>query len=507
MPNNPEGASSYMAWRALTEDALLPPPALPVGRRSFGCPQMAEAATLYCGARSLMGAVRELPALAARLMKPAQAGGEGEMPAGYTYLGQLMAHDLCTPTEGEFDYALSGPAPGFTRQTVTQALREHPLHLESLFGPITADAALPVLHRFPPAPLFYPYFAADIPRRKPVSGPGRSLGDLPDTRNDDNPMIAQLSALFIAHAERVTARLAALGHAPADSLRGAKVATARMWHRILLHDLLPRLALPELADLPADLGAPGGKDIPVEVTAAILRAGHWLVRSQYQLNVNTIPIRVLLKGEPDIAALRARPGGENFWRIDWRNFFDLDSVWPPQRAMRLEGGLTAMFGSDFGLPETMEIHAALVASDNDLALRDLARSADSGLQTVTALAARLAPALRDRFPDWVLWDDSARANLLSGWCAACGHPAPGHLTADPPLYLYALLEAGTGPRVRGFGEGLRLGALGSALLWSSVKGAVEVAASTLPDAPADPDLPLIDDMPSLVRFLTLNSGV
>lgn len=507
MPNPPGGTSPYMAWRMLKAAAQLPPPALPAGRRSFGCPKMAESASLYCGGQSLLGSVRDLPDLAARLVKPVLAGAEGEMPAGYTYLGQLLAHDLCTPTEGEFDYALSDPAPELTRTTVTQAERTHPLHLESLFGPVSADLSLPELHRFPPAPLFYPYFAADITRRKPASGLGRTLGALPDTRNDDNPMIAQLSALFIAHAGAVTTRLAARGHSPADSLRGAKTATVRMWHGLLLRDLLPRLALPALADTPADLGPPGAAEIPVEVMAAILRAGHWLVRTQYRLNVNTVPVRLLLRGDPDIAALRARPGAENFWRIDWRNFFDLDLLSPPQKAMRMEGGLAAMFGSDFGLPDAMEIHSSLVTSDNDLALRDLARSTDGGLQSVSSLATRLAPALRSRFPDWLLWDGPARAKLISDWCNACGHLAPPHLAADPPLYLYTLLEAGRGPATQGFGDGLRLGALGSALLWGAIRAAVETAEAALPDAPVDPDMPDIPDMPSLIRFLTLNSGV
>lgn len=143
------------------------------------------------------------------------------------------------------------------------------------------------------------------------------------------------------------------------------------------------------------------------------------------------------------------PGSADFWRIDWRNFFTpLDPDHPPQHALRLSGGIAPMFGSDFSLPEGLEIHSALVRSSNDLALRDLVRSMDGGLQTVAALVNYLEPALRADHPDWALWQPERRRTLIEAHCASWAKtqalqvPLAAHLIADPPLYLYLLAEAG-----------------------------------------------------------------
>jgi hypothetical protein len=161
-----------------------------------------------------------------------------------------------------------------------------------------------------------------------------------------------------------------------------------------------------------------------------------------------------------------------------------------------------MFGSDFTLPAGLRIHSALVRSDNDLALRDLARSIDGGVQRVSALARRLQ-GLRARYPHWVLWSASTRRAMIADWFAANKlKPVPA-LLRDPPLYLYALIEAGKGTARKGFGGGRHLGALGSVLLGRSIASAIAAAEAALPpDDPALPDLDAITTMPDLVRFLS-----
>ena len=495
---SPPGVSTYLDWRAVPDQAALPPPALPEGRRSFGCPNRAKAkGALHCAGGGLLQSVRDLLPVAAAMVKGSKP--EGPIPAGYTYLGQLLAHDLCSASEGVFDYPLQGQAVPVTQPRPRQML---PLHLETLLGPIAALGPSPDLWRFAPASALFPLFSADLRRVWAPQAVGRRAALVPDSRNDDTPMIAQLSAVFIELAARLTAALRAADLPPDAARQGGRVQAARIWHRILQQDYLPRLCLTGLADLAPDHQAPRHAPlaIPVELTHAVLRCGHWMVRSQYRLNGETVTIADLMAGIDDLEARRRRPGSGDFWRIDWRNFFELDPKHPPQRALALGGGIAAMFGSDHVLPEGIEIHAALVSSDNDLALRDLTRSMDGGLQRVSMLARRLAPRLKAQFPDWALWSATARKGMVRAWCAKAGCDAPGHLSDDPPLYLYLLAEAGAGDTAQGFGNGQSLGALGSALLAASVNGAVACSARMLPAAPETE--PAISTLPDLIRFLS-----
>lgn len=489
-----------MDWRG---DPLgkLPPPALPEGRRSFGCPAMPDPGELHgCAAR--MQALRDLLPLAAGIAKGSTR--EGSIPAGYTYLGQFLAHDLCAPSEGVFDYALNGAPDGVVvsvQQPKPQA-RGVPLHLETLFGPLDAGRPLPAPHVFA-ARRGWPMVAADLPR-KPGDKPMQSRAAVHDPRNDDTPMVSQLAALFLLLACRAEVAFLADGRGAPAARIAAQASAARVWHRILRQDYLPRLCLPgfdpgRLASIEADITAA----IPVELSHAVLRMGHWMVRSAYRLNDLTVPTSKLLAGQSGIEQRRAKAGAEDLWRIDWRHFFPLDPAHPPQPSLALADGVAAMFGSDFALPEAMEIHSALVRSDNDLALRDLARSLDGGLQRVSALATRLAP-LKPHWPDWCLWSDTARRDVLRDWCTARDLTPPPGLPDDPPLYLYVLAEAGEGPAREGFGGGRTLGALGSALLAGSVLTAIAAAERAMPPGlPAAPDgFDAVADMPSLIRFLS-----
>lgn len=493
-------ASRYMDWR-MAPDGTLPPPALPEGRRSFGCPEMARAGELHTGCRSSrLAAVRDLLPVAAGIAKGSDR--EGPIPAGYTYLGQFLAHDLCAPSEGVFDYALNGAAVA-VRQPRAQD-RAVPLHLETLFGPLAHAAPLPLPYRFA-CHADWPYAALDLPRQAEGAAM-QSRVAVHDSRNDDTPMVSQLAGLFLALARWAEEAHLAQGLTPQKARCAAQAGAAQVWHRILRRDYLPRLCLPEcdpaaLAALPAEAAAPAA--VPVELSHAVLRMGHWMVRSAYRLNEQTVPTSKLLSGQSGIEQRRARRGAENLWRIDWRHFFPLEAGVVPQCGLALSDGVAAMFGADFALPEGMEIHAALVRSDNDLALRDLARSLDGGLQSVATLAARLAP-LRSAHPGWCLWNAAARQAMMAAWFAARDLDPPPGMTADPPLYLYVLAESGAGPAAQGYGRGRSLGALGSSLLQGAVLTAITAAERAFPpDLPAAPaGFDAIASMPDLIRFLS-----
>lgn len=492
----PKDDSPYLDWRADPAQARLPARSLPDDRRNFGCPHRATAQNaLHCGGGGLLQSVRELVPIADCLVKPAKE--ESPIPAGYTYLGQLLAHDLCGASEGVFDYPLNGVAQAVAQPSARRGL---PLQLESLLGPVAARSAGPALWRFPtPAPGF-PFVSVDLPRLRRQGRAQRSLGAVADARNDDNPMIAQLGALFILLAQRIEAGLLDAGADPATARLTARLRTVRSWHNILRRDYLPRLCLPGMTGTRPDRR--GAAAIPVELTHAVMRFGHWMVRSQYRMNRDTVATADLLAGIDDIEERRSRPGSENFWRIDWRNFFDLDPANPPQHALALGGGVAAMFGSDYALPDRLEIHSALASSDNDLCLRDLARSVDGGLQRVSVLAKRLAPRWQGRFPDWRLWTARGRRGVIQRFYAQAGLAPQRHLIEDPPLYLYVLAEAGAGPQAEGYGNGASLGALGSGILMASIHAALAASEAALPAAPIRAGYELPVSMPDLIRKLS-----
>ena len=244
-PEDDVTPGGYMIWRG-NPAAILPPPALPEGRRSFGCTAMARPADLHRACGGLRHSVETAVAASAKIAKGSRR--EGRIPAGYTYLGQLLAHDLCAPAEGAFDYPLQGAAPApAPSQRQSRAV---PLHLETLFGPIALKRPLPGLHRFAPHPAF-PMFAADINRVAPCDG-SNARADLHDGRNDDSPMVAQISALFVEAAHRAEAAFRQQGLVADAARLAARAKVARLWHRILVQDYLPRLCLPGLPPPVAD---------------------------------------------------------------------------------------------------------------------------------------------------------------------------------------------------------------------------------------------------------------
>lgn len=505
----------YIAWLEST-DAKLPPEILPSGRCSFAHKGMADATALYSGASDLRQTVKTMVPVAAAVGSAAPA--DGIIPAGFTYFGQLVSHDFSRRTEGVFtmDLLTDGLVPR-QRKRINRARGDAGLMLDSVLGPIEAPADPPEIWRFPPPDPDFPMASVDLRRTHPENG--RLIAPLPDTRNDDSPMLAQLAALFIAYVQRATRILQAQGSTEAPFW--ARLLTVRMFHRIIRQDYLPRMVLPALVQaygrfdtsligLTAPHSAP---HMPVELTNAVLRCGHWMIRPQYALNgtpEGRVRIAELLHGIADIETKR-RTENPNFWRIDWRQFFPLEDSptgIAPQMALAFGQGLTRLVGSSHSLPDSIRIPEHLVSTNDDFALRDLARSTCGGLMSVAALTDLLRPHLAQCFPDWTLWDQTARQRMVTAWCGQ--HMAAAdiadHLILDPPLYLYSLIESGGSAP----GEGNRhsLGALASVILAESLMARIAHCEGFLDPVPeacrsAVEGAAPITSMAALIRFLTL----
>jgi hypothetical protein len=360
-----------------------------------------------------------IEALAAEMHELEEVGDDGggddehspndnpEIPAGYTYVGQFLDHDLT------FD-----PVSSLQRQNDPNALidfRTPRLDLDSVYGSGLADQPF-MYDTNDPAKLLIgqnpatddtgnPLEQRDLPRNQQH----RAL--IGDKRNDENTIVGQLQLTFLDfHNEIVDEiRSGALDHALTahDDVFGEAQRLAR-WHYqwAIAFDFLPRIAGADVvsAMIKADRRAKhgGGQEtirrfdpdrryyrvrdhpfMPVEFSVAAYRFGHSMIRPEYDLNdvVQNVPIFV---EHPETAPITSHLGGfralPQQWTIDWAHFFDLPGAGSPEQSRLI----------DTHLSTPMTLLPANIAADGStgrsLAFFNLLRGKRLGLPSGQAVA-------------------------------------------------------------------------------------------------------------------------
>lgn len=379
----------------------------------------------------------------------ADAALEGELerqfssniPAGYTYFGQFVDHDIT------FD-----PASSLMRRNDPGGLLNHRtprLDLDNVYGqgpdqsPYLYDKSDPdkmLIGRIDDTNL------RDLPRN--VQGTAL-IGDM---RNDENSMVSQLQLAFLLAHNTLVDRARAKGIA--DSFEAARKSLRWLYQYIVWHDFVARIANEEIHACALSLEKLCGgrshwklglKDVyywkhqpfmPVEFSVAAYRFGHSMVRNSYQTNE---PHRGFQKfapifdnnGQQNIDDLRGfRPMvKENVIQWDWFLEMATSSGPFPQRARRIDtklcNALTAMHERMPGDPM------------NILARRNLLRGWRFDLPSGT---------------------DVARKYCLE----------PTEIKADrDALWFYVLQEAENLP---GTEQGQKLGAVGSTIVCATFAG-------------------------------------
>ena len=404
----------------------------------------------------------------------AGGGGAGDVPAGYTYFGQFVDHDL---TMDRTDVMLGHSV------SPTDLLqgRSPRLDLDSLYGAGPAD------------PASAPFFAADGLHLKtgrtiaigddaakdghdlPRAGTGRTQKAkrkalIPDPRNDDNLIVAQTHLAMIRFHNRVADKVPA--SVPAHQrFRTARRTVTLHYQWLIRHDYLPRICRPATLDnvwkdgrvlVEPDAAPTAVPAMPIEFSVAAFRLGHSMIRDTYNWNRRFPANEGFLQYMFAFSALGGDLGGEtrllSNWLADWRRMYDFPAGGRPalatahghvNRAMRID---TLLADPLRNLPPSTFGGAASIPDDDlrrNLAFRNLTRAnmvrLASGQQMVATLKAKGIDVL-----------PLTKAQIIDGF----GGARLDHLTAAEkdavatrtPLWFYILRESEqNGGRLRGVG--------------------------------------------------------
>lgn len=288
----------------------------------------------------------------AEMMKDADpgdtAGDNHHVPAGFTYLGQFVDHDLTLD--------MSGLGERIDDPLTIENFRTPALDLDSLYG--MGPGAAPQMYARDPARGFAPSAkflmgVADASRNVDPADPEipELPNDLPrspegfaligDHRNDENLLVAQTHLAFLKFHNKVVDKLVAEGVDEGKLFSEARKLVTWHYQWIVLFDFVERLTEPGIV---AKILHDGRKFyrfktrpyMPVEFSVAAYRLGHSMVREEYSHNRAFRPsspriFRADLRTLFNFSGLSGNIHGNlnppghlpSNWVIDWRRYFDL----------------------------------------------------------------------------------------------------------------------------------------------------------------------------------------
>jgi Animal haem peroxidase len=393
--------------------------------------------------------------IAAAMIK--QGKPRSAIPAGFTYLGQFVDHDLTADrTNVELGENVS-PAE------LLQG-RSPKLDLDSLYG---AGPARERSQRFYSDAVHLkvgrtletdPGAGFDLPRLGTGTDRQARTANIPDLRNDENLAVAQTHAAFIRFHNRVVDDLPA-DIPEAQRFRRARRKVVKHYQWMLRTDYLPRILDPEVVDDVFTNGrklvAPHANPIdvptmPVEFSVAAFRLGHSMVRSAYNWNAVFDDGAGTLELLFEFSATSGPLGGNrrllNIWVIDWRRMYHFgdagraDLVVPAEKAntaMRIDTRLVDPLGA---LPRGSFGGSPMPADDprRNLAFRNLTRAHMLQLATGQQMADKLGSR-------GVAVTPLTAAQILEGNSGAVLDELTGterkNLSEHTPLWFYILREA------------------------------------------------------------------
>jgi hypothetical protein len=383
----------------------------------------------------------------------AQPGPAGPIPAGFTYLGQFVDHDLT------FDKTNVMLGADVTPAMLVQA-RSPSLDLDSVYGGGPNDPESAKFYEADGIHLKMGKTDAvggisakqgfDLPRGDGSTPDAQRKAIIPDPRNDENLAVAQTHLAFIRFHNRVVDTL--------DPSIPLNQRFARARRLVVLHyqwmlrtDYLPRICANAVVNAVFKNGRKAfevGADpmavptMPLEFSVAAYRMGHSMIRSAYNWNkefdagAGTLDFLFTFSGGS--GDFFGGPRLPSNWIADFRRLYefteagrdDLDvPVAKFNRAMRIDTSLVDPLATLPGFP----------AAEGNLAFRNLRRAKmvklATGQQMVTFLKSKGVTPL-NKLTNAQVRDGNGGADL-----SALTQAQRAKLLQDTPLWFYILREA------------------------------------------------------------------
>ncbi len=396
-------------------------------------------------------------------------GGASQIPAGYTYLGQFVDHDLT------FDKTAVMLGESVSPSQLLQA-RSPSLDLDSLYGAGPGDPKSAKFYKPDGVRLKTGKTEAigpdkakqdfDLPRGLGATKKQKRRAVIPDPRNDENLAVAQTHLAMIRFHNRVAQSLPG-PLTPAQRFAKARELVVKHYQWMLRTDYLPRIcAAPVVRDVfkngrkAFEVGAPPTSvpTMPIEFSVAAFRLGHAMIRGAYDWNARFPGSDGFLFFLFDFSGVSGTLGGglalPSNWIADWRRLYDFkeagrnDLARPVNKAMRIDTTLARPLHSlptgSFGGPE--------VGFDDpraDLAFRNLTRAKMVKLAT----GQKMAAFLRSKGVDVkTLTKAQIRDGKNGASLASLTDAQRASVLQATPLWFYVLREAELGGgKLRGVG--------------------------------------------------------
>jgi hypothetical protein len=394
----------------------------------------------------------------------AGGGGTSQIPAGFTYLGQFVDHDLT------FDKTNVMLGENVSPAALLQG-RSPSLDLDSLYGAGPGDPESAEFYEADGIHLKMGKTAAaegigvkdgfDLPRGAGSTRARKRKAIIPDPRNDENLAVAQTHLAFIRFHNRVVDTLPA-SVPPSQRFAVARKKVVKHYQWMLRTDYLPRICAPgvvtavfENGRKAFEVGVPATDmpTMPIEFSVAAFRLGHSMIRREYNWN------RIFDDGFGTLGLLFTFSGGSgdlggevrlpSTWIADFRRLYDFNEAGradlavpaaTSNRAMRIDTSLVTPLASLPGFP----------AAEDNLAFRNLRRAKmvrlATGQQMVTFLKSKGVTPLA-KLTNAQIRDGAGGADL-----SGLTQPQRAKLLQDTPLWFYVLREAElNGGKLKGVG--------------------------------------------------------
>ena len=381
---------------------------------------------------------------------PADAG-VSSIPAGFTYFGQFVDHDIT------FD--ISSTLDAETNANTINNMRSPALDLDSVYG--RGPGLDPFLYVFPSSgPSTAIKFQLGTNRNTGPGGPSsngtaggmvaQSTFDVPripgtntavigDPRNDENLLVVQFHHAMLRFHNAVVDLLLAAAFA-GDIFAEAKRIVTHHYQWAVVHDFLDKICGAAVVNnAMTSVNAPVGSAfrMPVEFAVAAYRFGHSMIRDTYWVNFN-FPNATLAQ----VFEFNRNPRLPVFsnWVVDFNAFFDTGVPVPVHnKARRIDSFMANGLESLPGFAGLM----AILATRNLRRGLALGLPSGQGMANAFSVAPMTAPQLTSGLP-------AAEVAVLNS--------SGGLLLNRTPLWYYVLREASV------LGGGNQLGPVGGRIV-------------------------------------------